>query len=411
MAKNNLKCRLKETCFFDTLGFMKIVFTGGGTAGHIFPGIAIIEELQKHIKEHTESLELFWIGSKKENEKKMVTAYHIPFYSIPTGKFRRYFSLQNVIDIFKIIAGIIKSLYLLLKLKPDLIFSKGGFVAVPPCVAAKLLHIPICIHESDFSPGLTTKLTSKFAHTIFLSYEKTIDQFPENLKPRCIVTGTPVRNIFYTASAENGRNFLKVAQQKILLVIGGSLGAQHINNLIKETCVFLTSNFFVVHQLGKANFETSAEIQRRLETEAPEQLRNYAPFEFITDEMADVLACSELVVSRAGANSLWEIISMHKPAILIPLSLNSSRGDQIENAEYFASKNCVAVLPEEQATSQAFREMITELLENPKRLFDMTEASKKMTVNQASSMIASEVYRIIKNILSQKNNNVSKNRK
>lgn len=369
---------------------MKIVFTGGGTAGHIFPGLAVADSLRSLTQEQNRQLELFWIGSKKENEQDLVREYDIPFFSIPTGKLRRYFSLRNVLDLFKVLGGIIASLHLLLKIKPDMLFSKGGYVAVPPCIAAKLLRIPIMVHESDFSPGLTTRITAKFAGKIFVSYKETIAMFAQNLQANCVYTGNPVRKKFYTASGERGKRFLAFpdTNKKILLVIGGSLGAAQINNLVAESITALCENFFVVHQLGAANFAQHTEIEKKLAAYNPTLVQNYKAFQFIGFEMPDVLAASDLVVSRAGANSLWEIISQAKPCILIPLSTASSRGDQYENASFFEAAACAKVLTDKNVTAQNFLNCITELITDEKKYKDMCAASKNILPEPASTSIA-----------------------
>lgn len=365
---------------------MKIAFTGGGTAGHIFPGIAVAEALKKEHKD----LQLFWIGSKRNNEKLLIEEHKIDFFSIPTGKLRRYFSLQNILDMFKVIAGIFKSFYLLLKLKPDLLFSKGGYVAVPPCIAAKILRIPIIIHESDFSPGLTTRLSATFATTICVSYTQTIEMFSNKLKTKCIYTGNPVRESFYTASRERGKKFLAFNSndKKILLVIGGSLGAAQINDLIEETIIDVCKNFFVVHQLGSANFSKARSIKAKLEAYDKSLVENYKPFEFIGNEMPDVLAASDLVVSRAGANSLWEIVSQSKPCVLIPLSAASSRGDQIENASFFREAGCAEVLIDDEVNAKNFLASIDKIFSDDKNLCAIKEASKKVLPEPASKKIA-----------------------
>lgn len=362
---------------------MKIVFTGGGTAGHIFPGLAVAEE----IKKITTDAELVWIGSKNENEKKLVSEYGLDFFSIPTGKLRRYFSLENVLDVFKVIAGIFKSVILLLKIKPDLVFSKGGYVSVPPCIAASILRIPIIIHESDFSPGLTTKITAKFATIICVSYSETIKMFSKELQKKCFYTGNPVRESFYKASSEDGRKFLGASDKKILLVLGGSLGATQINDLIFETITTLCKNFFVVHQLGIKNFNESEKIKKRLLDNDPTLLKNYKPFEFIQKEMPDVLAASDIVVSRAGANSLWEIISQRKPSILIPLSKGSSRGDQIENANFFKDADCAEVLLDDDVNGENFLRIIDLIFTDEEKLVKMSIAAQKILPENATKKI------------------------
>lgn len=376
---------------------MKVVFTGGGTAGHIFPGIAVIEQLEKISTQSNRQIQPVWIGSKKESDREIVETSNVPFYSIPAGKLRRYFSLRNVSDLFKIFAGFVKSIHLLRKLKPDMLFSKGGFVAVPPCMAARMLRIPVFIHECDFSPGLATRLTAKHAKKIFVSYADTIQMFAPGLRDRCVVTGNPVRERFYTANAENGKVFLSATgtEKRIMLVIGGSSGAKQINDLIFDNAEFLCKNFFVIHQLGAANIDRGEKIKNKLHTIDPQLAESYKPFDFIGKQMPDVLAASDLVISRAGANSVWEIICEAKPSILIPLSTGSSRGDQIENAKYFEKLGCTKVLLNEQVTSENFLATIKMLIENASELQAMSQAAKQISQAPAAEQIAFELYSYI----------------
>src|SRR5574344_1363230 len=240
---------------------IRIVFEGGGKGGHIYPGIAVADELQLLAVEKNIPIEIYWIGSKTGMDKTIVEKNLVSsggsitqFYGISCGKLRRYLSLKHIVDIFKIIAGYFGAIHILRKIKPTVLFSKGGFVSVPPCAAAKLLHIPYYTHECDFTPGLATRLNSKGAKNIFVSYEETIKYIKETLRQKCIVTGNPVRPIFYDDNADKGRKFLSIendSKKPLLLVLGGSLGARQINSLVVENLPWLKERFVVIHQTGK----------------------------------------------------------------------------------------------------------------------------------------------------------------
>lgn len=317
------------------------VFTGGGTGGHIYPGLAVVDEL-KAKKDCT----VYWLGSSRGMDKALVekSGSCDKFIGIPSGKLRRYFSLRTVTDIFRIIAGCIKAFFVLLKIKPDFVFSKGGFVSVPPCFAAKLLHIPVYTHECDFSPGLATRLNTKCARRIFVSYADTINFFPKSKQAAITVTGNPVRPVFYEADASAGAKFLgfetEKPQKPVLLVLGGSGGAKQINELIWQNISFLCEHFVVVHQIG-ASQKTEAFSQ---EVQSLIDRKLYLPFQFIYQEMPHVLAFADFVFSRSGANTLWEAAVLKKPLLLLPLEGAGTRGDQVENADYFVKQNAACRL-------------------------------------------------------------------
>ena len=315
----------------------KIVFTGGGTAGHIFPGLAVAEAL-------LDDYEIIWLGSSNGRDKEFVsTLTKVKFIAIPSGKYRRYFSFQNFIDCFKIIIAFFVSFFVLLKLKPILLFSKGGFVSTPPCFAAYILGIPVITHECDASPGLATRFNAKIANKVLVSYPETTNFFTK--KDKIIYTGNPVRSIFYNADGKSTSSFLGLEPQKpILLVLGGSLGASQINNLIYENIEKLLEHFFVIHQTGIANIEEAQDILNKLEQTSNKNAKCYKPYPFINEELPDLIYSSSIVVSRSGANTVWELATLGKPMVLIPLEQGSSRGDQVENANIFAKANAAVVL-------------------------------------------------------------------
>lgn len=337
-----------------------VAFTGGGTGGHIYPGLAVADELKNYLSEKNKNIQIAWIGCSTGMDKKIVeTAVGVngskiadSFYGIPSGKLRRYFSMKNFSDIFKIIGGFIKAFHLLKKLKPAVLFSKGGFVSVPPVIAAHFLKIPVYTHECDFSLGLANRINFKFADKMFVSYEETKNRFVAQAdKDRIIVSGNPVRPVFYNTNSDKGFEFLGISKENltkpVLMVLGGSSGARQINNLVYENIEWLCSNFVVVHQTGLVNGDedkSKALIEKYGD--------DYKPYNFIYQEMPDVLACADVVLSRAGANSLWETAVLSKPMVLVPLCGNGTRGDQVDNADFFAKKDAAEVLLGNDANSE-----------------------------------------------------------
>ncbi len=358
-----------------------VVFTGGGTGGHIYPGLAVVDELKEKINSTkidgtSLDVKIVWIGSSKGMDKNLVEKSESvdKFIGIPCGKLRRYFSFQNFIDLFKITAGFICAFFQLAKLKPLVVFSKGGFVSVPSCYAAKLLKIPVFTHECDFSTGLATRLNLKVVEKLLVSYEETKTKLSVGVQEKTIVTGNPVRPIFYNADKNKGIEFVlssknenaKKIDKPILLVVGGSLGAKQINLLVWKNLDELCKNYVVIHQTGKKQ-------DYFIDVSNPD----YYPFEFIYSQMADVMACADVILSRSGANSLWEAVVQYKPLVLIPLSVAGSRGDQVENAKYFEQKGCAINLDSENLTDEIFLSTMKELLSENKRNL-MIESCKNL---------------------------------
>ncbi len=361
-----------------------VVFTGGGTGGHIFPGIAVAEVFRAET-----NIPILWIGSKNKTDCTYVQAAGIPFYGIPSGKLRRYFSFQNFIDLFKVAAGFIVSFVLFLRLKPLFVFSKGGFVSVPPCIAAWWLRIPVITHECDVSPGLATRINTRFAQTVLLSYPETAAFFSSKLKKKTHCTGNPVRLAFYNGNSSVGKTFIGYTGEKpVLFIQGGSLGAQQINTLVEKTIAFLTEHFFVVHQTGSKNAADGEKIRAALQKSAPQYADSYRFFPFIGAEMPHVLTCADVVVSRAGANSLWEAAAAGKPLLLLPLGTGSSRGDQAENAAFFARYGAATILSSDEANPETFRNMLHHFMSEPALLPAMAQASKALAQDKPAITIA-----------------------
>ncbi|MCL2229772.1 MAG: undecaprenyldiphospho-muramoylpentapeptide beta-N-acetylglucosaminyltransferase [Treponema sp.] len=315
---------------------VNIAFTGGGTGGHIYPGLAVAIELKDLLKDL--QYRIFWIGSSSGMDQTLVEGAGIEFFGVPSGKLRRYFSVKTIPDFFRVVSGFFASRKILKKNKASILFSKGGYVSVPPCAAACSLKIPVFTHESDYSPGLATKINSRFAEKtkgmIFTAYKDTARYFPENIRKRITVTGNPVRSCFRNADPAKGREFLKVSpNERILLILGGSQGAKEINDLVRSSLGGLTQNYTVVHQTGP-----------NLEWDVPAS-EKYKPFPYIRDEMADVMAAAQIVMGRSGAG-IWEWAVLGKPMLLIPLRGAGTRGDQEENALFFENAGAALVFGE-----------------------------------------------------------------
>lgn len=327
----------------------KIIFTGGGTAGHVTPNLALIEKLQE------KNWEISYIGSHDGIEKKLINEINIPYYSIATGKLRRYFSWDNFLTPFHVIKGIYQSIILCRKLKPNVVFSKGGFVAFPVVFAAWLNRIPVIVHEADITPGLANKLSIPFAKMICVSFPEAQKYY----KNKVNVTGIPIRKALFQGSREKGLNYCQLNSEKpVILLFGGSLGSGSLNNMIRKCLTSLLPHYQIIHICGANKIDKSL-IQP-----------GYHQLEFVSAEMADLFACADLVISRAGANSLYELLSLKKPHILVPLPTTHSRGDQIINAEYYQKEGLSYVIPEENLSAE-------KLLETIKIVFDQKEVLQK----------------------------------
>ncbi len=323
----------------------KIVLTGGGTAGHVTPNLALIPSLRE------EGYEIYYIGSIDGMEKKLVEDYGIPYYGVSTGKLRRYFALQNLTDPLRVLRGIREAKKILKKLDPDVVFSKGGFVAVPVVRAASSLNIPVITHESDMTPGLANKLCVPMASCVCCNFPETISHLPAD---KAVLTGTPIRSELFSGSAERGFAFTGLKNEKpVILVIGGSLGAQAVNEAVRNALPELLANWSVVHLTGKGKLDASYE-----------GLDGYRQYEYIKEELPDLFAMADLVISRAGANAICEIQALAKPNILIPLPAKASRGDQLLNAESFEKQGFSVVLKEESITPKVLVTAVEKLYEN-----------------------------------------------
>ena len=307
----------------------RIILTGGGTAGHVTPNIALLPRLREL------QYDIHYIGSYNGMEKQLVEQQGIPYHGISSGKLRRYFSLQNFTDPFRVLKGFSEANRLIKQLKPDVIFSKGGFVSVPVVIAGKKNHVPVIIHE----PGLANKLSIPSAAKVCCNFPETLSSLPQD---KAVLTGSPIRQELFTGDKEKARAFCGFKEVKpVILIVGGSLGAVAVNNAVRKILPELLKDFQVVHLCGKGKLD-----------EKLTGLNNYVQFEYIQDELKDLFALADVVISRAGANAICELLALRKPNLLIPLSANASRGDQILNARSFERQGFSMVMEEEELTDE-----------------------------------------------------------
>lgn len=335
----------------------RIVLTGGGTAGHVTPNIALIPELQK------QGYEVHYIGSYEGMERKLIEDENIPYYGISSGKLRRYIDLKNLSDPFKVVKGLGQAFHLLGKLKPDVVFSKGGFVSVPVVLAAKLRKIPCVIHESDMTPGLANKICIPCALRVCTNFPETLKHLPAQ---KAVLTGSPIRQELFEGDRQKGLDFCGFNDNKpVLLIMGGSLGAVAVNDAVRSILPELLKDFQVIHLCGKGKLDSSLD-----------GTTGYVQYEYIKGELRDLLAAADVLISRAGANAICEILALRKPNILIPLSAEASRGDQILNAASFEKLGYSVVIQEKDVTDQGLLNAVTNLYENRDSYIQAMEKSQ-----------------------------------
>ena len=352
----------------------KIVMTGGGTAGHVTPNIALFDSLQK------DGYEIHYIGSYEGIEKGLIEDKKIPYYGISSGKFRRYRSWKNLTDPFRVLHGFFQARRLLGRIRPNVVFSKGGFVSVPVVMAAKTRHIPVIIHESDLTPGLANKLAMPSATKVCCNFPETLPYLP---KGKAVLTGSPIRQELLHGNKQAAKDFCGfTGDLPILMVMGGSIGSVYINNAIRGCIDTLLTKYQIIHLCGKGNIDESLKDKK-----------GYAQFEYISENLPDLFAAADLVVARAGANSICELLALHKPNILIPLSRNASRGDQILNANSFAKQGFSAVLEEEEVTSEKLMATIDDVMAHRSKYIDAMKNSGQMNAIETIMGLIEEVSR------------------
>lgn len=323
----------------------RIILTGGGTAGHVTPNIALLPRLKEL------GYDIQYIGSYTGIEKELIEPFGIPYHGISSGKLRRYFSVQNFTDPFRVLKGFREAHKLIRQLKPDVIFSKGGFVSVPVVLAGKRCKVPVIIHESDMTPGLANKIAIPSAAKVCCNFPETLKSLPEG---KAVLTGSPIRQELLSGNKIAAMDMCHFTSDKpVILVIGGSLGAVAVNNAVRETLPELLKDFQIIHLCGKGKMDESLK-----------DVEGYCQFEYIKNELRNLFALADIVISRAGANAICELLALHKPNLLIPLSANASRGDQILNARSFERQGFSLVLEEEQLTKETLLNAVKTLYEN-----------------------------------------------
>lgn len=336
----------------------RILLTGGGTAGHVTPNIALLPKLREL------GYDISYMGSYDGIEKKLITEFHIPYYGISSGKLRRYFDPKNFSDPFKVLKGYGEAVRIIKKQKPDVVFSKGGFVSVPVVLAARRCKVPCIIHESDMTPGLANKLAIPAAWKVCCNFPETLQYLP---KGKAVLTGSPIRQELLCGDALAARKFTDLTDDKpVILVMGGSLGAAAVNEAVRRILPTLLKDFHVIHLCGKGKLDASLS-----------GLSGYVQYEYINEELKDLFALADIVISRAGANSICELLALHKPNLLIPLSAAASRGDQILNARSFAKQGFSLVLEEEAITDGVLLETIRRLYDERASFADAMKASRQ----------------------------------
>lgn len=350
----------------------KIVLTGGGTAGHVTPNMALIERLR------AENYDISYIGSLNGIEKELIEKMGITYYGISSGKFRRYIDLKNISDPFRVIKGFSQAKKLLKQIKPDVVFSKGGYVAVPVVFAAKRRKIPAIIHESDMTPGLANKLCIPKAVKVCCNFEETMQYLP---KEKAVHTGTPLRKELFTGKRERGLELNGfTADRPVLLVVGGSTGAAAVNAAVRKIAGKLLEKYQIIHICGKG--KTDPEF---------DNMPGYRQYEYVSGDLKDMFAAADIIVSRAGANAVAELLALRKPNVLIPLSAAASRGDQILNAKSFGKNGYSYVLEEEQVTDETLKKAIEEVYNNREKYIEAMKKAKEADATET-------IYGLIKEI-------------
>lgn len=353
----------------------KIMLTGGGTAGHVTPNLALLPLLKKH------GFTVSYVGSYDGIEKKLVEEANVPYHGISSGKLRRYFDLKNFTDPFRVIKGYGEAKKLMKTEKPDIVFSKGGFVTVPVVIAAHKYKIPVILHESDMTPGLANRICNPYATKVCCNFPETFNHLP---KDKGVLTGQPIRSELFSGNKEACLKFTGLSGAKpILLVTGGSLGSVAVNKAVRSILNELLENFDIIHLCGKNNVDDSLK-----------NTKGYVQYDYIKDELKDMFAAADVIISRAGANTICELLALKKPNILIPLPASQSRGDQLLNAASFERQRFSKVLDEEKLTDELLLNSVIDVYKNRSGYID---AMSKSTQTDAVTAIVSLLEETIKN--------------
>ncbi|MFA1819876.1 undecaprenyldiphospho-muramoylpentapeptide beta-N-acetylglucosaminyltransferase [Virgibacillus oceani] len=353
----------------------RIIFTGGGTAGHVVVNLALIPAYLN------KGWEVDYIGSIDGIERNLIEPLEgVTYHPISTGKLRRYMSKENLKDPFKVLKGTMQARKIIKKRKPAVIFSKGGFVSVPVVLAAKMQRVPAVIHESDYTPGLANKIAIPFARKVLATFSETMEYLPEKKRE---YVGAVIREELFQGEKDKGLYFAGLTGRRlpILLIMGGSAGSQKLNSIIRDNLQELLQSFQIIHICGKDNIDTSA------------YAAGYAQFEYVNEELKDIFAATDFVVSRAGSNAIFEFVALRIPMLLIPLSLKASRGDQIVNAKSFKEKQYALVLQEEELTEETLLSELEQLQNRAPVMIDKMENFKSEKARERVMDIIDEVQR------------------
>lgn len=338
---------------------MKIIMTGGGSAGHVTPNLALVPSLRE------KGYEIEYIGTKNGIEREIIKRENIKYHVISTGKLRRYFDVKNFTDPFRVIKGIFQSIFIMKKEKPDIVFSKGGFVSVPVVIAAHFCKVKVIAHECDITPGLANKLALPYCTKVCVTFPECIKNIKGN---KAVLTGNPIRRELFEGSRILGRKICGFNNGKpVLLIVGGSLGSKFINEIVRKNVKELLLTYNIIHICGKGNLDYKLK-----------ELNGYKQFEYVSENLAHFMNSADIVISRAGANFIFELLALKKPNLLIPLSKKSSRGDQILNAASFEKNGYSLVIQEEELTSEKLMGKLKELYkEKDKYVNAMNSSSVK----------------------------------
>lgn len=336
----------------------KVLLTGGGTAGHVTPNIALLPGLRKA------GYEIRYVGSYSGMERGLIEKEGVPYFGISTGKFRRYLSLKNFSDPFRVIKGYGEAVKIIRDYRPDVVFSKGGFVSVPVVLAAKKCHVPVIIHESDMTPGLANKLSIPSATKVCCNFPETLKKLPAD---KAVLSGSPIRKELLEGDKKAGFAFTGLDKARpILMMMGGSTGSRIINQILREALPELLKEFQVIHLCGKGNLDASLE-----------NTPGYVQYEYISRELKDLMAISDVILSRAGANAICELLALKKPNVLVPLSAAVSRGDQILNAASFKRQGFSYVIQEEELTPSSLLAAVRKVYQDRAAYIDAMSKSRQ----------------------------------
>lgn len=360
--------------------------TGGGTAGHVFPALAVAEELSPHARAR-----LVWIGSRRGMERSLVADTAIPYLAIPAGKLRRYFDFKNVVDAVRVAAAVVCARVLLRQLQPTVVFSKGGYVSLPVVLAARSLGIPVLAHESDARPGLATRLAAPYVERMFVAYEETRQLFSHKIQPRVLAVGNPVRPSFVRRDRIGNAGIVPWLDDSdglpTVLVTGGSLGARQLNQLVAFGLDQLVERARVVHQTGATGVAIGSELARRAPAGRYHHAQSYGA------DFPLLMRSADVVVARAGAGTIWELAATGVPSILVPLSTTASRGDQLDNAERFAQAGATIVFSDPDLHPQTVVDAVVRLLDDTQLRGRMGDAAARFAHGNAAATIAREIER------------------